>query len=217
MFKPNKLQKEMFCVPRKLDIPEKAPCLGGCGALIEINTHGRRQKYVKQGGIYCSDCVKRRLSERMKKNNPMSNPASKEKMINSLKKAGTKPHVLGGNGRGYSRGQKKLWKALGRGWWAEFIVPTGQRGDGTGLPTHYKIDLANSYYGIAIEIDGGSHTGIQAKQEDERKTKFLRSKGWKVLRYRNKEVLNNFNLVMEEILFTISKSKETIITLPMEY
>jgi len=204
-------------MPNKLDLPEKAPCLGGCGAMIDIDTHGRRQKYVQQGGIYCHDCIKRKLSERMTRDNPMNSKESREKMSKELRVKGHRPTVLGGNGRGFTRGQTALWKALGRGWWAEFIVPTGHCRDESGLPTNFKVDLANSYYGIAIEIDGGSHTGELSKAEDERKNKFLESKGWTVLRFRNREVLNNFDSVMSKIMSTISKSKETIITLPMDY
>lgn len=204
-------------MPKKLDIPEKVACLGGCGEMIAMDTHARRQKYVKQGGIYCRDCVKNRLSERMKKNNPMSNKESREKMTKKLRVMGHKPTVLGGNGRGYSRGQVALWERLGRGWWAEFIVPTGHCRDESGLPTHFKIDLANSYYGIAIEIDGGAHVGPVAKEEDARKTTFLQNKGWTVLRFRNKEVLNGLDEVVATVMSIISKSKETIITLPMDY
>lgn len=204
-------------MPKKLDIPEKVPCLGGCGEMMLMDTHGRRQKYVKQGGVYCRDCVKKILSERMTKNNPMSNKESREKMTKKLRVMGHKPTVLGGNGRGYTRGQLALWKKLGRGWWAEFIIPTGHCRDESGLPTHFKVDLANSYYGIAIEIDGGSHTGVIAKEEDARKTEFLQSKGWTVLRFKKKELLDNFEAVMERIMSTILKSKETTITLPMDY
>ena len=164
---------------KKWIYPAEAPCLGGCGEMIAIDTDGRKAKYRNNGGLYCADCVRKMLSEKMKKNNPMYNAESRAKMSQTLRIKGCKPTVLGGNGRGYTKGQKLLWQKLGRGWWAEFIVPTGHCRDGSGLPTHYKTDLANSYYGIAIEIDGGSHTGAIAKAEDLKKDTFLQSKGWK--------------------------------------
>ena len=182
--------------------------------MIPLDTKAREQKYLKKGGIYCKDCVRKMLSEKMKKNNPMSDPKALEKLRATFKEKKLHPKVLGGNGRGYSRGQKELWRALGRGWWAEFIVPTGHH---SGLPSNFKIDLANIYYGIAVEVDGGSHTGKIAREEDARKTAFLESKGWKVLRFRNKEVLDNIQGVVDTIMSTISKSKETTITLPMDY
>ena len=197
-------------MPKKKDLPEFCYCLGGCGEKILINTAGRRQTFIKKGGIYCRDCVAEINRKRLIENNPMDSEIGYSNMMKKRKG----PTILGGNGRGYTQAQKLLWKKLGRGWWAEFIVPTHQK---NGLPTHYKIDLANCYYGIAIELDGGSHRGKIAQEEDNRKNLFLESKGWKVLRFRNKEVLKNIDLVMEEIMSTISKSKETIIILPMEY
>ena len=53
-----------------------------------------------------------------------------------------------------------------------------------GVPTHYKIDLAHPEKKIAIELDGSSHTTRIRKEMDERKTCFLQSRGWKVLRFR---------------------------------
>ena len=199
-------------MPAKLDIPDFVPCLGGCGEMIAMNTHGRRQKYVKQGGIYCRDCVRKLLSERMKKNNPMYDPEIREKTIQSLKKSGTHPRVLGGNGRGLTKGQKLLLSWLGRGWWPELVIPTEI--SAPDVPTNYKVDIANIWYGIAIEVDGGSHKGAAARAEDARKDAFLKSKGWSVLRFRNKEVLTDTERVKAEILALISRSKETIITLP---
>ena len=199
-------------MPANLNIPAFVPCLGGCGEMIAMNTHGRRQKYVQQGGIYCRDCVRKRLSERMKNHNPMHDPATREKMINAMKKHGVKPRVLGGNGRGLTKGQKLLLAWLGRGWWPELVIPTEI--SAPDVPTNYKVDIANIWYGIAIEIDGGSHKGAVARAEDARKEAFLKSKGWNVLRFRNKEVLTETERVKAEILSLISKSKETTIILP---
>src|SRR4030042_2828859 len=194
-------------MPKKINIPELSKCLGGCGEEILINTPIRRQKYIKNGGSYCIDCTKRRSSERMKISNPMSNPEIKEKMIKSLKESGHKPKVLGGNGRGYTKAQQLLFKKLGRGWWRELVITVGQGRKVSGYPTHYKIDLANIYYKLAIECDGAGHSGIISRMEDQKKDQFLKSIGWTVLRYRNKMILNNLDLVMTEIMSKISKLK----------
>ena len=204
-------------MPKKIEVPEFVYCSGGCGEKIYLDSVGRRARYRKTGKLYCLDCVKKINSERMKKQNPMDNPAILEKMRRTIIKKGIKPKILGGNGRGYSKAQELLWKTLGRGWWAELSIPTGHYRDRGGLPTNYKVDLANIYYGIAIEVDGGTHYGAIAREEDRKKAQFLESKGWTLLRFRNKEVLNNLDSVMAEITSTILKSRETIITLPMEY
>ena len=201
-------------MPPKKDLPTEASCLGGCGELIPINTKGRRQKYVKNGGVNCWDCVRKAISKRMLEKNPMDNPESKRKLGKEYR-----IHLMegAGNGRGYTEPQKVLARKLGRGWWTELVVPTGYYYGDSGLPTNFKIDVANIYFGIAIEIDGHSHRGQKSREEDERKSSFLQSKGWAVLRFKNSQVINELDLVMEEIMFTISKSKEITIILPMDY
>ena len=80
---------------KKKEIPDQLPCLGNCGIYIEINTKDRRQKALKNGGLICWDCVKKRMSERMKTQNPMSDPLVRAKLITTLKKINHKPKILG--------------------------------------------------------------------------------------------------------------------------
>ena len=105
------LKTEIQYFMKKLNLPETSPCLGGCGEKIAIDTPGRRAKYRKNGGTYCWDCVKRNQSKRMKINNPMDNPEVKARMVKALKKIDHKPKTLGGNGRGYTVAQQKLYEA----------------------------------------------------------------------------------------------------------
>lgn len=91
--------------------------------------------------------------------------------------------------------QKKLADALG--WPMEVIVPTGQRRDG--IPSWYAIDVANEDLKIAIEVDGSIHWKTSVQEADQRKTKFLESLGWKVLRFWNGEVDRNLSGVLEVI------------------
>ena len=66
-----------------------------------------------------------------------------------------------------------------------------------GLPTHFKIDIAHEQMRIAIEVDGFCHAAFKVKEKDARKDKFLISKGWTVLRFLNKDVLNWINSGMQ--------------------
>jgi hypothetical protein len=96
--------------------------------------------------------------------------------------------------------------ALGAQWIAEYIVPTRSRQ--SGLPTHYKLDLAQPQYKIAIEIDGGSHHALAARQRDRKKQGFLVSAGWSLLRFSNEDVMTNLKRCVRVVSSTISRLKE---------
>jgi hypothetical protein len=97
--------------------------------------------------------------------------------------------IKGGNGRGPTLAESTMLDALnvasGGGWCLNYVVPTGGRK--YGRPTHYKIDVANPGTMVAVEIDGWSHFG--RKSEDDRKTEFLKSIGWEVHRFTNKQAI----------------------------
>jgi very-short-patch-repair endonuclease len=91
--------------------------------------------------------------------------------------------------------ERKVFDGLvGRG-----IVPVTQLKIG-----RYSIDLALPKYGIAVECDGLIwHSSPEAVAKDKRRDAFLASKGWKTLRFTDKEINENpdrvVNLVMYEI------------------
>ncbi len=61
----------------------------------------------------------------------------------------------------------------------------------------YIVDFANHTLKVVIEIDGGQHA--EQIKYDERRTGFLESEGYRVLRLWNNEVLGNINGVLEMI------------------
>jgi very-short-patch-repair endonuclease len=62
---------------------------------------------------------------------------------------------------------------------------------------HYIVDFACHQLRVAIEIDGGQHAEQVAR--DARRTKFLESQGYRVLRFWNNEVLANIDGGLEVI------------------
>jgi very-short-patch-repair endonuclease len=52
---------------------------------------------------------------------------------------------------------------------------------------------------LIIEIDGEQHNEAPAIEKDERRTKWLESQGFRVLRFWNNEVAENINGVLEMI------------------
>ncbi|MDY7026695.1 MAG: DUF559 domain-containing protein [Spirochaetota bacterium] len=129
-------------------------------------------------------------SERMKRNNPMKNAESRNKMIQTLKKNGHKPLKRGGNGQ-YTSQQIKIAEALG--WEMEVAVPTAESSLLGDYPNSYKIDVADSCSRIGIEVDGHSHLKKKQKKEDRKKTDVLESLGWTIIRFWNSEIDSNLS------------------------
>ena len=128
-----------------------------CGKEILKPTKSQKDRFRSCGRCYCSrecskkycaeisrQCMiatnKKYASERMKKNNPMSNPETREKVSQTLKRIGHKPKIQGGNGKPKTEPQILLSKKLN--WDMEYVVKTSQKKN-SGFPNHYKLDIAN--------------------------------------------------------------------------
>lgn len=187
-----------------------------CGSEVEM-TKSKKEHRRRIGILLCSHCTKERQrkissetmsrtnriysSERMKKNNPMYKEDVRAKVSTTLRAMGWKPTVRGGNGTGPTVHQMLLASALG--WEMEVVVPTGHWRDGSGYPTCYKIDIANPSLKIAIEVDGESHSSFLTKERDKKKERFLVGKGWKVVRFTNKDVGSDLNGCVKTVLSMI--------------
>lgn len=149
------------------------------------------------------------ISERMRLENPTHMKGVVAKIRKTKNKNGTlhaSPTNRGGNGF-YTKHQTKLNSTLG--WEMEFPIKTApdsiKKGHkrkfsyDLGLPTTYKVDIGNSVTKLAVEIDGKSHYG-KRKCLDLKKETYIKSLGWTVLRFTNKEVTKNFSLVLFRIL-----------------
>ena len=145
-------------------------------------------------------------------NNPMKNPKWIAKMMDTKTKNGTLSVVTknrGGNGRPVPIAQKTLADALK--WRTEVPIKTAshlQKGSRReflleqNLPTCYKIDIANTKLMIGIEVDGQSHNG-KRRILDSKKTEYLQKLGWKVLRFTNRQILNDLRTCVRSVLSSI--------------
>jgi very-short-patch-repair endonuclease len=61
----------------------------------------------------------------------------------------------------------------------------------------FIVDFACTEYQLVIEVDGGQHSESAA---DTTRTAWLKSQGWRVLRFWNNDVLSNTDGVVETIL-----------------
>lgn len=143
----------------------------------------------------------RRSSERMKISNPMFSEEIITKMKTTKANNGTlnkSPVKRGGNGV-LTEPQILLSGFLGKKWINELAIPTKIK-RGNGFPTCYKVDIGNKVLKIGVEIDGSSHNGKVRKALDLKKDTLLKSIGWVVLRFKNKEVMDNPKLVKRQIM-----------------
>ena len=68
----------------------------------------------------------------------------------------------------------------------------------------FYIDFAARQPRLAIELDGESHVGREKR--DASRTRFLESKGWRVIRFTNDELGTNPDGVAEAILMALGES-----------
>ncbi len=139
-------------------------------------------------------------SARMRSNNPMSNPVTREKMRQSLK--GRTFLARGGKGKPTAP-QLALSAALNLP--IEHPIKTRLvRHLFKSLPNFYLVDLAHIPSQTAIEVDGKTHRQPLWKFLDHRKTEVLIALGWSVLRFTNEQVTNDLNAVVSSVRRSIA-------------
>ena len=87
--------------------------------------------------------------------------------------------------------EKKLWKEYLRNF--KYRVLKQHPID------HYIVDFYCSKLKLVIEVDGGIHDKIDQKEYDKQRTLFLNTYGLTVIRFRNEEVMNDFEKVCKKI------------------
>lgn len=131
--------------------------------------------------------------------NPLRDPAVRAKAAASLRERGYQM-LNGGNGQ-LTVPQKLLAARLG--WATEVPIATGRKAP---YPHAYKVDLAEPSLMIAVEVDGESHKSPKARAADTRQDELLRSLGWTVLRFWNRDVLEDTETVVAAIMAVVTSS-----------
>ncbi len=136
-------------------------------------------------------------SERMSARNPMYRASVRRRVSETLRRIGHCPTVRGGNGAAPTEAELALQRMLGRAAVLNYAVPLGRRR--RGYPSHYKLDVALPKLKFAVEADGKSHLEYGRRPADARKDRRLSSLGWTVLRFRNRDILEDRFAVGVEI------------------
>jgi very-short-patch-repair endonuclease len=101
--------------------------------------------------------------------------------------------------------EKKLWARL--------------RGDQLGISFRrqnpigpYVVDFVAPSIGLVIELDGDQHGSEVGLAKDERRTAFLESKGLRVMRFWNHEIMRNLEGVLETIWHAVHPDTDRPLT-----
>ena len=63
----------------------------------------------------------------------------------------------------------------------------------------FVVDFVSFENKLVIELDGSPHKEIEVKNSDRQRTLWLKSEGYKVLRFWNSDILNDIEGVMEKV------------------
>lgn len=166
-----------------------------------------RKCYNNSKNKICSSACKSKLSSNIiSNNNPMKNDIIRKKVSDTLKKINHKPFIQGGNGRGATINQLNFYNELikiDNSFQLEYIIKTGHLRKIFNSPNHYKLDIASEIHKLCIEIDGNSHKCLKVSECDQRKTKLLNLKGWKVLRLSNFQIQNELQNCVQMVMSMI--------------
>jgi very-short-patch-repair endonuclease len=89
--------------------------------------------------------------------------------------------------------ERKLW------WHLRHLPTTGTHFRRQATIGPYFADFACHERRLVIEVDGGGHAMPDQTDRDAARTAFLNSRGYRVLRFWNHEVLEEIDAVMESI------------------
>ena len=79
---------------------------------------------------------------------------------------------------------------------------------------NYIVDFYCAEKKIIIELDGSQHYEEEGKEKDKIRDSFLKNCGFKVLRYSNLDVNENFSGVCTDILYHFSTSSASLCSAP---
>jgi very-short-patch-repair endonuclease len=70
----------------------------------------------------------------------------------------------------------------------------------------YIVDFVCFSHGLIVELDGPQHVEESGKKHDARRTEWLTSRGFRVIRFRNQELDENVWQVVDQIKQVLSES-----------
>jgi very-short-patch-repair endonuclease len=97
--------------------------------------------------------------------------------------------------------EKKLW------WYLRQLSVDGTHFRRQATIGRYFADFACYEHHLVIEVDGGGHAMPGQIVVDETRSEYLRSRGYRVLRFWNNEIFENIEGVVSVILAALEETK----------
>jgi len=95
--------------------------------------------------------------------------------------------------RGQTEAEKMLWAKLRN---KQLDGVKFRRQQPVGI---YVVDFVSFEKKLIVEIDGGQHNEVPARERDERRTRWLEEEGFSVMRFWSNDVLLNLGGVLTKI------------------
>jgi len=70
----------------------------------------------------------------------------------------------------------------------------------------YIVDFISYEHRLIVELDGGQHNELNNRLYDEKRTSFLESQGFNLIRFWNNDVLQNRDAVLDRIFMALSNA-----------
>ena len=76
----------------------------------------------------------------------------------------------------------------------------------------FVLDFYCPSLGLAIELDGGQHMGVQHEARDQQRDRWLSERGVTMIRFWNSDITQNLNGVLEAIALKVGELQEASVT-----
>jgi very-short-patch-repair endonuclease len=80
----------------------------------------------------------------------------------------------------------------------------------------YIVDIVNLENKVIIEIDGRVHQDTETRKNDRERTMWLKSEGYKVIRFWNSSIINDLDSVVNKIIKEVRQRTHPHLPSPIE-
>lgn len=182
----------------------------------------RKEQGIKLSKMNLEPEYNKKLRKRMHETNPGANKEVQEKIKETQRLNGTLGFTgkysknRGGNGK-FSPAEELCYDfLLSLGFQYNSAIKTNsirKKYPDMHIGINYKPDFTHLIYKLCIELDGKTHDGNIQQQRDRKKEFVLKELGYRVIRYSNEFVLNNFDSFRRDIILQLGYKISKVVSI----